>query len=651
MSNLQVSCVQLKKTCERRSEISGYEPAIRIIAAAFALAIVGIALRIKIFLPPAFSPSAVEDAILNGIINSRVDLACVAVATSVCLLLVLSLRRKRACTSAIAWTYMALAVICVVMGCVNLVALNILGGPITFQLISYADLFRSFTARSSILPVLNFPLFVLVTLALAGGLVTYSIAANALKLMGRRWIPAVMSACILLPLPGLIPQVRASILDGDTSVFATNPLLELFTSALASNTLSADGAIPPQRLPLPSLNANMVPFGLGGGVIRNVLVVVMESVGARFIPGIGPPRWSKFTPRIASRAENTLAFTDIYAHSPVSSKELYSLVSARYPLFMNQLSTNKYPNISLPTLSGRLKQAGLCTAFFMSGDFAFEDVDKFLAGRSFDVLSDMTNIECDVPLHPGSTVGRAHLESVDDSCSATALKSWIDAQSGQPFFAILWTGNTHWPYAAPDGIDPTASTTDPNFNRYLAALRSSDAAIGSVLDHLAKVGLSESTLVVILGDHGEAFGEHGDRTHGSNIYDEQTHIPLLLMNPLIKKSSVDKTVGGMVDVAPTILHVLGLPAEPSWDGRSLFDSVRADRVFMMAPNQGIIVGYREGNKKFIYKMRNGKSLAFDLANDPEEIRDITDEHSAAEAKHTVAGWLLEQNHRNADVWQ
>jgi hypothetical protein len=72
---------------------------------------------------------------------------------------------------------------------------------------------------------------------------------------------------------------------------------------------------------------------------------------------------------------------------------------------------------------------------------------------------------------------------------------------------------------------------------------------------------------------------------------------------------------------------------------------------MMSPNQGMIVGYREGNKKFVYKMRNGKSLAFDLANDPGETRSITDEHSAAEAKHILAGWLLEQDRRDGVGWQ
>jgi len=175
-------------------------------------------------------------------------------------------------------------------------------------------------------------------------------------------------------------------------------------------------------------------------------------------------------------------------------------------------------------------------------------------------------------------------------------------------------------------------------NRYLGSLRSSDAAIGKVLDHLKKRGLLDSTLVVITGDHGQAFGEHRFRIHGHTIYEEELHIPLILISSQIKTEKRD-TLGGMIDLAPTLLHILGLPLEPSWKGRSLFDPHRPDRVFMFAPNQDMVAGYREGTHKFMYSVTRDRTLVYDLANDPAEKHNLADDYDAKKIRGHLSGWL------------
>src|SRR5438552_96140 len=181
---------------------------------------------------------------------------------------------------------------------------------------------------------------------------------------------------------------------------------------------------------------------------------------------------------------------------------------------------------------------------------------------------------------------------------------------------MLWTNNTHYPYSSTQEPPPGMFASDPDQNRYLGAVQSSDSAITSVLDHLTDRGLLNSTLVVVIGDHGEAFGEHGFRVHGNSIYEEETRIPLLLISPRISMHGLNETLGGLIDVAPTILHILGLPPETSWEGRSLFDANRSDQLFLFAPNHEMVAGYRQGHRKFMYQVSRDKAFVYDLISDP-----------------------------------
>ena len=151
---------------------------------------------------------------------------------------------------------------------------------------------------------------------------------------------------------------------------------------------------------------------------------------------------------------------------------------------------------------------GYITALFHSSDTRYANEDKYLAAQGLDNLQDAQTLEC----------GRDRLydefdkiDSVDDKCTADALLAWISENKDKNFFGLFWTFETHYPYyvtgrsteitqfAANERIDET-------FKRYLNAVRHTDEIIGQVLADLENQGLLDTTLVVILGDHGEAFG-------------------------------------------------------------------------------------------------------------------------------------------------
>jgi len=209
------------------------------------------------------------------------------------------------------------------------------------------------------------------------------------------------------------------------------------------------------------------------------------------------------------------------------------------------------------------------------------------------------------------------LDGTDDLCTAQALARWLPDRSGTPFFAVIWTMMTHFPYfaAAPER---NFGVTDRAFNRYLNGLARGDEALGFLRKTLEDRGLSGSTLIVVVGDHGETFGQHNQRGHGLKIYEENLHVPLLLICPGLFHGERLSTVGGLIDLAPTALDLLGFEAPSVWQGRSLFRADRTGRVYFYSPFSDDLFGLRDGNQAFLFDASQNQTEVYDLDADPRE---------------------------------
>jgi arylsulfatase A-like enzyme len=161
----------------------------------------------------------------------------------------------------------------------------------------------------------------------------------------------------------------------------------------------------------------------------------------------------------------------------------------------------------------------------------------------------------------------------------------------------------------------------------------------------------DSTLVVVVGDHGEAFGQHGHYVHGVDLYEEEVHVPLMLINRRLFHGETDSTLGGMIDVAPTILDLLGATPPASWQGRSLFDSLRTRRVYLFTSRSRVLFGYREGNQKFIYDAGSNSAELYDLVKDPAESSNVIAAWpgTAQAGRERLAAWVQFQRRFLADV--
>ena len=234
------------------------------------------------------------------------------------------------------------------------------------------------------------------------------------------------------------------------------------------------------------------------------------------------------------------------------------------------------------------------------------------------------------------------LQRRGDAVVSDAL-DWLETAGDSDFF--LWT-HFYDPHAPYDPPEPFGSThVDP----YIGEITFADAQIGRLLDALDRRGWFKRTIVIVVGDHGESLGEHGEPTHGLLVYDAVLRVPLIVRAPAVEARRV-ADLASLTDVFPTIVELLGLPIHSS-DGWSLVPALRGDA----GPARGLyaesLYGLRFGAEPSLtlrderYKLISGRHTElYDLARDPFETRNIAQERgSLAGAMRTrldaVAGKL------------
>jgi arylsulfatase A-like enzyme len=234
---------------------------------------------------------------------------------------------------------------------------------------------------------------------------------------------------------------------------------------------------------------------------------------------------------------------------------------------------------------------------------------------------------------------------IDEASAVRRMLAWIDERPGEPFLLTYLPIAGHHPYDAPDG-GPFAD--DPEIERYRNALHYADASLADLRDGLRRRGLEGNTLFVFCGDHGEAFGQHeGNYGHTLFLYEENVRVPLVFAAPgLIEEPVRVNRVASLLDVAPTVLDLLGLPMPDEYQGRSLLSAEPRMALFCTDYSLGL-VGLRDGRWKMIHELDSGRSQLFDLETDPDEKRDLSGElteRTAVYREHLLR-WAAAQKYR------
>jgi hypothetical protein len=503
---------------------------------------------------------------------------------------------------------------------VNVPIARTLSTPLTWPLIRAAG----GPLKDSILSYVTWGNMALLALVLA--------AAGALpwlvKRLPRRWLAWV--SAMVIPLVVVMGPVASERVE--TVGLERNVLSILVTTALPRVT--AEGFVG---------DARASPFGgsvsedlsryQGAAAGRNVVLILLESTAARYLRPYGAAEDPM--PHLTELAGQSLLFENAHAVYPESIKGLFSVLCSTYPAF--DTIPENYEQVRPPSLADVLARSGYRTGLFHSGRFQYLGMQSIIQNRGFQTLEDAGDIGGD----QHSSFG------LDDERQAVrCILSWIDeAPNGTRFFVTYLPIAGHHPYSTPE---PGPFPSGESIGRYRNALHHADQAVHELVRGLRERGIDRNTLFIIHGDHGEAFGQHdGNFAHTLFIYNENIQVPYFIVAPGVFSDQVRvHRVASLIDTAPTVLDLLGLPVPPAYQGSSLLDG-RLRMALFFTDYSLPLVGLRDGSWKCIHELDIGRSKLFDLARDPGETTDLSTQYPervAAYRKHLLRWGAAQKEH-------
>lgn len=272
---------------------------------------------------------------------------------------------------------------------------------------------------------------------------------------------------------------------------------------------------------------------------HNVLIVTLDTTRADRIGAYGHK--GSRTPAFDAIAARGALFEDALAQVPLTLPSHSTMMTGRQPKELgvrvnNQTALGK----THPTLASIFKSKGYRTAAFVA---AFVLDSRFGLDQGFDAYDDeMANVS--VRTDP------LHWERPANVVTDRAL-AWLEANKSAAFFCWVHFFDPHHPYTPPQGFPVT----------YDGEIAFMDTQVKRLDDWLARAGMKEKTLLIVAGDHGESFGEHGEEGHGVFLYDTSIRVPMVIAHPaLIARPIRVAEPVGLVEIFPTILELMGWSA-------------------------------------------------------------------------------------------
>jgi arylsulfatase A-like enzyme/Tfp pilus assembly protein PilF len=367
------------------------------------------------------------------------------------------------------------------------------------------------------------------------------------------------------------------------------------------------------------------------GAPRNVLLVTIDTLRADHVGAYGYA--AAQTPRLDALAASGMRFERATTVAPLTLPVHSSLLTGTFPAWHGVRDNGGfYLGDEQTTLAEVLKGRGYRTGGFVASFVldrrwgTSQGFDRFFDEFDLDRFKD--SLGMDAIQRPGNEV-------VDQALA------WLGAaKDDRPFFAWVHLYDPHAPYEAPEPYRSRFPATQAG--AYDAEIAFADAQLGRLFDALSADGRLADTLVVVAGDHGEMLGERAEQTHGFFIYEPVTHVPLVMAGPGVPARVVPDQVR-VVDVMPTVLARLGVPAPSAVQGRDLAPLARGERMALFAHSESWYPRYhygwselrsvQDGRYKLIHAPR---PELFDLSDDPREARDLAREQPARVATLTRA---------------
>lgn len=394
----------------------------------------------------------------------------------------------------------------------------------------------------------------------------------------------------------------------------------------------------------------------------NLVLITLDTTRADGLSLLGGVEGA--TPNLDALGARSVVFDVAYSETNVTNPSHLSIMTGMGSLRHGVTSNFARLPDGLDSLAEGLARAGYATAGFV----AAQPLGRAFGWKGFDTLPEVAGV-----LDAAEVTRRA--------------LDWLGGPREQPFFMWVHYWNPHTLYEPPDEVfeqfyqgDPTAGdgppiaaapfferathfgvgerlkrwlgdVRDPAWARakYTAELHYTDRELGRLLGGLESLGLARDTVIVVTADHGESLGEHGIYYAHVGVYDEVLRIPLLVRVPGLLPGRSALPVWTL-DIAPTVVELLGVELQHAVDGLSLVSALRGEpdealqqrRRFVHPHASNRAVAIREGRWKLIWPVeRNDHVLGsqvelFDLSEDPAEQRNLAEDHPEVVERLRVA---------------
>jgi hypothetical protein len=419
---------------------------------------------------------------------------------------------------------------------------------------------------------------------------------------------------------------------------------------------------PASQVPPPSPAPPSAAAPAIGG--KNVLIVFVDTLRYDRLGFAGYRRdGASLTPQIDAFARQAVVFRRAFAQAPNTPRSVPSFLASRYP---SQLAVDD-PRRDYMTLRDEgndflfevLRRAGFRT-IGSSSHFYFCDrkrdpsacpgVGEWMRPN---VLQGADEWDNDGAL----SIAESNTDTASPRIVAKSIRR-LDAlaREGTRFAMLVHLFEPHGEYMAREGFPPVTETTASGklSRRYDYEVAVEDRHVGELLSALDRNGLAATTTVVLISDHGEAFGVHrfaGQRMfyHGQTLYRELLHVPLMLRVPGAAPRVVDEVVQ-LLDLAPTVAALFGVAPAASWQGRSLVPAITGGAL-PPRPAYAELLPARswnhaarslitaDGSRHLLLVLPRRWEL-YDLERDPDETRDLAERDPALEdLKRQLMSWI------------
>lgn len=344
---------------------------------------------------------------------------------------------------------------------------------------------------------------------------------------------------------------------------------------------------------------------------KNVIVIVLESLRAS-----ATSVYSKeldTTPFMQKLAERGAVVDHAWPSVTHTSKALVGILCGLHPKLDAPIEEAEPTGLPVPCLAKLLRQRGYATAFMQTATAHFERRDQLVRNMDYETFESKETL-------PSEGFEETSYFGWEDRALVKPALDWLGKQD-RPFFLTLLTLSTHHTYKTPSTF-PKVKRASGELGEYLNATRYLDTVLEELFAGLEAGGHLEDTLVVLIGDHGEGFGEHGRHQHDTVIYEEGLHIPLLILGEGVPKNTRIAGQRHAIDVVPTVLEWLGTPLVSGLQGRSLLSTGGHERTFASCWLRQRCMAVREGPLKYIWHFDRQGPEVFDLVADPREKKNL-----------------------------